>query len=194
MTAMIDISHAEKTFTMHLQGGIELPVVRGVTFQVEPGECVVLSGPVGRRQILDPENDLRQLSLRWRPHRHPPPGRAGRSRQRRAAADPQRAPRHDRLCQPVPAGGAAGRHHRCGGRAADRQRNGACRGAGAGRAAAAPSQHSASGCGRCRPRRSRAASSSASTSRAASSPICRSCCWTSRPPRSMPPTAPSWSN
>jgi alpha-D-ribose 1-methylphosphonate 5-triphosphate synthase subunit PhnL len=47
MTAMIDIHRAEKTFTMHLQGGIELPVVSGVTFQVEPGECVVLSGPSG---------------------------------------------------------------------------------------------------------------------------------------------------
>ncbi|MDO9561053.1 MAG: phosphonate C-P lyase system protein PhnL, partial [Bradyrhizobium sp.] len=47
MTAMIDIRHAQKTFTMHLQGGIELPVVSGVTFQVEPGECVVLSGPSG---------------------------------------------------------------------------------------------------------------------------------------------------
>ncbi|WP_027552206.1 phosphonate C-P lyase system protein PhnL [Bradyrhizobium sp. Cp5.3] len=47
MTAMIDIADAKKTFTMHLQGGIELPVVRGVTFRVEPGECVVLSGPSG---------------------------------------------------------------------------------------------------------------------------------------------------
>ncbi|OAF11589.1 phosphonate C-P lyase system protein PhnL [Bradyrhizobium neotropicale] len=47
MTAMIDIADAKKTFTMHLQGGIELPVVRGVTFRVEPSECVVLSGPSG---------------------------------------------------------------------------------------------------------------------------------------------------
>src|SRR5450432_1019753 len=47
MTAMIEISNAEKTFTMHLQGGIELPVVRGVSFQVKAGECVVLSGPSG---------------------------------------------------------------------------------------------------------------------------------------------------
>ena len=54
MTAMIDIADAAKTFTMHLQGGIELPVVSGVTFQVNPGECVVLSGPsgVGKSSIL----------------------------------------------------------------------------------------------------------------------------------------------
>jgi alpha-D-ribose 1-methylphosphonate 5-triphosphate synthase subunit PhnL len=54
MTAMIDISNAEKTFTMHLQGGVELPVVRGVSFHVDCGECVVLSGPsgVGKSSIL----------------------------------------------------------------------------------------------------------------------------------------------
>src|SRR5689334_3027747 len=47
MTAMIEVTDAKKTFTMHLQGGIELPVVSGVTFNVNPGECVVLSGPSG---------------------------------------------------------------------------------------------------------------------------------------------------
>jgi alpha-D-ribose 1-methylphosphonate 5-triphosphate synthase subunit PhnL len=47
MTAMIEITNAEKTFIMHLQGGVELPVVSGVTFDVGPGECVVLSGPSG---------------------------------------------------------------------------------------------------------------------------------------------------
>jgi alpha-D-ribose 1-methylphosphonate 5-triphosphate synthase subunit PhnL len=47
MTAMIEIANAEKSFTMHLQGGIRLPVVRGVSFRVDAGECVVLSGPSG---------------------------------------------------------------------------------------------------------------------------------------------------
>ncbi|WP_316197528.1 phosphonate C-P lyase system protein PhnL [Bradyrhizobium sp. SZCCHNS2002] len=47
MTVMIAIEKAEKTFTMHLQGGVRLPVVRRVSFQVEAGECVVLSGPSG---------------------------------------------------------------------------------------------------------------------------------------------------
>jgi alpha-D-ribose 1-methylphosphonate 5-triphosphate synthase subunit PhnL len=47
MPAMIEISNAEKTFTMHLQGGVKLPVVRGVEFEVHAGECLVLSGPSG---------------------------------------------------------------------------------------------------------------------------------------------------
>jgi alpha-D-ribose 1-methylphosphonate 5-triphosphate synthase subunit PhnL len=47
MTAMIEILGAEKSFTMHLQGGVRLPVVRGVSFDVNAGECVVLSGPSG---------------------------------------------------------------------------------------------------------------------------------------------------
>src|ERR1700755_57284 len=47
MPAMIEIADAQKTFTMHLQGGVKLPVVRGVNFVVHAGECVVLSGPSG---------------------------------------------------------------------------------------------------------------------------------------------------
>ncbi len=46
-TVMIEIGNAEKTFTMHLQGGVKLPVVRGVFLEVRAGECVVLSGPSG---------------------------------------------------------------------------------------------------------------------------------------------------
>ena len=47
MTAMIEIRDAEKTFTMHLQGGVKLPVVSGVSFEVDAGECLVLAGPSG---------------------------------------------------------------------------------------------------------------------------------------------------
>jgi alpha-D-ribose 1-methylphosphonate 5-triphosphate synthase subunit PhnL len=47
MPAMIEIANAEKTFTMHLQGGVRLPVLRGVNFEVHAGECVVLAGPSG---------------------------------------------------------------------------------------------------------------------------------------------------
>jgi alpha-D-ribose 1-methylphosphonate 5-triphosphate synthase subunit PhnL len=47
MTTMIDISSAAKTFTMHLQGGVRLPVVSNVSLHVDAGECVVLAGPSG---------------------------------------------------------------------------------------------------------------------------------------------------
>lgn len=44
---MLQVFEAEKTFTMHLQGGVKIPVVHGVSFAVSPGECVVLAGPSG---------------------------------------------------------------------------------------------------------------------------------------------------
>lgn len=47
MSPMIDISSAAKTFTMHLQNGVRLPVVSGVSMQVNAGECIVLAGPSG---------------------------------------------------------------------------------------------------------------------------------------------------
>jgi alpha-D-ribose 1-methylphosphonate 5-triphosphate synthase subunit PhnL len=46
-TAVLELKGAAKTFTMHLQGGIRLPVVAGVNFTVQAGECVVLGGPSG---------------------------------------------------------------------------------------------------------------------------------------------------
>jgi len=47
MTEAIRLEGVAKSFTMHLRGGAELPVVQGVAFAVAPGECVALGGPSG---------------------------------------------------------------------------------------------------------------------------------------------------
>jgi alpha-D-ribose 1-methylphosphonate 5-triphosphate synthase subunit PhnL len=47
MVAALELAGVAKTFTMHLQGGIRLPVVAGVEIVVRSGECVVLAGPSG---------------------------------------------------------------------------------------------------------------------------------------------------
>jgi alpha-D-ribose 1-methylphosphonate 5-triphosphate synthase subunit PhnL len=54
MSAVIDLLDVKKSFTMHLQGGVRLPVVAGVTFSACGGECVALAGPsgIGKSSIL----------------------------------------------------------------------------------------------------------------------------------------------
>ena len=47
MTPLLSVSNVAKSFTMHLRGGIVLPVVENVGFEVNAGECVVLGGPSG---------------------------------------------------------------------------------------------------------------------------------------------------
>jgi alpha-D-ribose 1-methylphosphonate 5-triphosphate synthase subunit PhnL len=47
MSAVLELRNAGKSFTMHLQDGLRLPVVAGVDFSVEAGQCVVLGGPSG---------------------------------------------------------------------------------------------------------------------------------------------------
>jgi alpha-D-ribose 1-methylphosphonate 5-triphosphate synthase subunit PhnL len=47
MSAVLELRDAAKSFTMHLQGGLRLPVVAGVDFSVGAGQCVVLAGPSG---------------------------------------------------------------------------------------------------------------------------------------------------
>jgi len=47
MTVMLCTRSLEKSFTLHLRGGIRMPVLSGIDLEVRAGECVVLSGPSG---------------------------------------------------------------------------------------------------------------------------------------------------
>jgi len=44
---MIQVRGLDKTFVLHNQGGVELPVLKDVDLDVEPGECVALHGASG---------------------------------------------------------------------------------------------------------------------------------------------------
>jgi alpha-D-ribose 1-methylphosphonate 5-triphosphate synthase subunit PhnL len=54
MHTPLTVSNLAKTFTMHLRGGLRLPVVDHAALTVNAGECVVLGGPsgVGKSSIL----------------------------------------------------------------------------------------------------------------------------------------------
>jgi alpha-D-ribose 1-methylphosphonate 5-triphosphate synthase subunit PhnL len=43
----LELSGVAKTFTVHLQGGLRLPVISDLAFAAKTGECVVLTGPSG---------------------------------------------------------------------------------------------------------------------------------------------------
>jgi alpha-D-ribose 1-methylphosphonate 5-triphosphate synthase subunit PhnL len=47
MSTLLELTAVSKTFTMHLQGGVRLPIVSGVEFSVRAGECAALVGPSG---------------------------------------------------------------------------------------------------------------------------------------------------
>ena len=51
---ILRVSNLTKTFTMHLQNGLHMPVMNDVAFEVFNGECVVLAGPsgVGKSTLL----------------------------------------------------------------------------------------------------------------------------------------------
>lgn len=50
----LEVAGVAKTFTMHLQGGLRLPVLQNLEFAVAPGQCVALAGPsgVGKSSVL----------------------------------------------------------------------------------------------------------------------------------------------
>jgi alpha-D-ribose 1-methylphosphonate 5-triphosphate synthase subunit PhnL len=54
MPTPLIVSEVAKSFTMHLRGGLKLPVVANVSFSVASGQCVVLGGPsgIGKSSIL----------------------------------------------------------------------------------------------------------------------------------------------
>lgn len=47
MAVPLTVSGVAKSFTMHLRDGIKLPVIAGVSFELNAGECAVLGGPSG---------------------------------------------------------------------------------------------------------------------------------------------------
>jgi alpha-D-ribose 1-methylphosphonate 5-triphosphate synthase subunit PhnL len=47
MSAVLELRDVAKSFTLHLQGSLRLPVVAGVDLAVAAGQCVVLGGPSG---------------------------------------------------------------------------------------------------------------------------------------------------
>lgn len=44
---VLEVKGLAKTFVLHNQNGVELPVLRGAALEVGQGECVVLDGPSG---------------------------------------------------------------------------------------------------------------------------------------------------
>jgi len=47
MSPVLRVSGLAKSFVMHAQGGLELPVLQDVALDVAPGECLALVGPSG---------------------------------------------------------------------------------------------------------------------------------------------------
>jgi alpha-D-ribose 1-methylphosphonate 5-triphosphate synthase subunit PhnL len=54
MVPIVTLCDVAKSFVMHLQGGLRLPIIAGMSFDVAPGECVVLGGPsgIGKSSVL----------------------------------------------------------------------------------------------------------------------------------------------
>ena len=47
MFSLLSVEGLSKTFVLHTQGGVVLPVLSDIELTVNSGECVVLNGPSG---------------------------------------------------------------------------------------------------------------------------------------------------
>jgi len=65
MSPVLRVSGLAKSFVMHAQGGLELPVLRDETLDVAPGECLALVGPSGAGK----STLLRSLYGNYRPQK-----------------------------------------------------------------------------------------------------------------------------
>ena len=63
MNELITVHDLRKSFVLHLQGGVRLPVLNQVNLSVHPGECVALNGPSGSGK----STFLRLLYSNYRP-------------------------------------------------------------------------------------------------------------------------------
>ena len=163
LLAAIDVAdrHAGKGFTLHLQGGVRIPVLSGVDLELRAGECVVLSGPSGVGKSTLMRSLYGNYRAEFGPHPDPPSRRDGRSRYRRSAHHSRRPARDAGLCQPVPPRRAARSGARCRCRGAGRPRQRAGRRATGRDRSAAAAEHPAPPACDCRRPPSPAASSSA---------------------------------
>ncbi|NQW02166.1 MAG: phosphonate C-P lyase system protein PhnL [Rhodospirillales bacterium] len=60
---LLIVENLHKTFTLHNQGGVVLPVLKGIDLTVNAGECVVLHGPSGAGK----SSLLRSLYANYKP-------------------------------------------------------------------------------------------------------------------------------